>query len=67
MILRTRFFQAKGSNPEGVVLDRLNDWRKENPNVAILGVQWTVLLTNAACDVTYETPEKKTGNNGETR
>lgn len=65
MIQRTRFYHSKGDNPEGSVLDHLNEWRDEHPKVTILGVQWTVVLPIAACDVTYETTEPIEGGNGE--
>ena len=65
MIHRRRFYHSQGSNPEGCVLDHINEWRDEHPKVVILGVQWMTALPVATCDVTYEAIEPNSGGNGE--
>lgn len=58
MINKILFWQANHDTPETVVLDRLNDWRKENPDAVILGMQWTNYAQVAICEVTFEVAEE---------
>ena len=69
MFGRTRFYEVKtdekNRDPEQGVLERLAEWRKENPTAVILGMQWITTPRMAECAVTFETPESKAGSNGE--
>lgn len=58
MINKTNLWQTDSDNPEQAVLNRLNDWRKENPGAVILGVQWIVGARDARCDVTFEVDDE---------
>ncbi len=60
MINKIRFWQTDCDNPEQAVLNRFNDWRKENPDAVILGVQWVVVERDADCHVTFEVPDEST-------
>lgn len=64
MFGRTRLYHIDGDNPEQAVLERLEKWRKENPDAVIVGMQWSVTAQTAVCEVTFETPESKAGSNG---
>lgn len=61
MFARTRLYQVDGDNPEAAVLSRLDDWRKENPDATIVGMQWDVTPQTAVCEVTYEGGEEAMG------
>ena len=57
-ISKASFWQSDSDKPEQGALDRFDDWRKENPDAVILGVQWSHGLRAATCHVTFEVTDE---------